>query len=152
VKADRDYAEQKKIVSAYHARAEYNARILAKAPTTTTYAQDQLNEPAEELLVLEHENELVNGDDLRYYREKRLAELKNLKSNNHFIRQQQKVFGTLTTIDAEDYADCIDDEWKTIPVIVHLYDEVYIIMRAREKREPFVLKSAIYSHFLLVNY
>ncbi|KAI8372061.1 thioredoxin-like protein [Choanephora cucurbitarum] len=94
VKADHDYQQQMKLASAAKARAEYNARMLAKAPTTTTYAQDQ-----EELLILQ-----------------------KLKLGNHSIRKQQKLFGSVSTIDADDYAQEIDHEWKTVPVIVHIYD------------------------------
>lgn len=123
VKADHIYQQQNKLVSENQARAEYNAKMLAKAPTTTTYAQDQQNKAAEEILVLEHEEEILNKDELAYYRRKRLEELKNLKGSNHYLRRQQKVFGMLTTIDMEEYPDEIDNEWKTIPVIVHLFDE-----------------------------
>jgi hypothetical protein len=125
VKADHDYQKQKELVSNQKARADYNARMLAKAPTTTTYAQDQ-----EQELVLEaQKEEQLEDDDLKYYREKRLRELKQMANNNHYIRQQQKVFGTLNTVEADDYPNEIDDEWKTIPVIVHLYDEVPEITR-----------------------
>lgn len=100
--------------------------MLAKAPTTTTYAQDQHNKAVEEILVLQHEEEVLEKDELDYYRRKRLQELKSLKGSNHYLRRQQKVFGTVTTIDMDEYPDEIDNEWKTIPVIVHLYDEVSI--------------------------
>lgn len=104
-------------------------------------------------MILQHEDQLLDKDDLSYYRAKRLAELKNLKNNNHAVRQQQKVFGNLTTIDAEDYADCIDDEWKTIPVIVHLYDEVcYASALVRDKRRERERLKYTKSPFLLVNY
>ena len=109
-----------KLASAAKARAEYNARMLAKAPTTTTYAQDQ-----EELLILQSAQEKEEEYDeeeqaaLRKYREQRLKEL---KLGNHSIRKQQKLFGSVSTIDADDYAQEIDHEWKTVPVIVHIYD------------------------------
>jgi hypothetical protein len=124
VKADHDYQKQKELVSNQKTRADYNARMLAKAPTTTTYAQDR-----EEELILEARKEQevqLEDDDLKYYREKRLKELKQMANNNHRIRQQQKVFGSLTTVEADDYPNEIDDEWKTIPVIVHLFDEVIL--------------------------
>lgn len=53
---------------------------------------------------------------MKYYREKRLRELKNQA-------RQQRVFGRLTTISVDEYADEIDEEWANIPVIVHLYDD-----------------------------
>lgn len=100
------------MITAIKARAEYNARLLAKAPTTTTYLQDEANKPAQELLILQAEQE---DDDLKYFRDKRLLELRN-------NTRQQRVFGSLTTITADEYANVIDEEWENIPVIVHLYD------------------------------
>lgn len=123
MKADHDYQKQKELVSSQEARADYNARLLAKAPITTTYAEDQ----QEKELVLEgqqQQSKQLEEDDLKYYREKRLKELKYMANNNHRIRQQQKIFGSLTTVEADDYPNEIDDEWRTIPIIVHLYDEV----------------------------
>ncbi|KAI7901784.1 thioredoxin-like protein [Cokeromyces recurvatus] len=120
VKADHDYYQQKQLAAKTKAYAEYNARILAKAPTTTTYQEDI----KEELLILgREEEEEDDDDDLKDYREKRLQELKQIKENNHSIRQQQKVFGSLITVNMNDYVKHIDHEWKTISVIVHLYDE-----------------------------
>ncbi|RCI03646.1 hypothetical protein CU098_007042 [Rhizopus stolonifer] len=118
VKADYDYHQQIKLASAAKARAEYNARILAKAPTTTTYAEDQ-----EELLILESNPQLEEDEDeaaIRQYREKRLREL---KQGNHAVRKQHKMFGFVATIDGDNYAHEIDNEWKTVPVIVHIFDE-----------------------------
>ncbi|KAI8369007.1 thioredoxin-like protein [Blakeslea trispora] len=119
VKADHDYHQQIKLASAAKARADYNARMLAKAPTTTTYAQDQ-----QELLILESNPPEEEDDEeeraaLKKYREQRLKEL---KLGNHAIRRQQKLFGSVNTIDADNYAQEIDHEWKTVPVIVHIYD------------------------------
>jgi hypothetical protein len=119
--SDHDYHKQKELELKQKALSDYNARILSKAPITTTYLQDQ----QEQELVLDYNNNnLLEQDELKYLREKRLNELKQLKNNNHSVRQQQKLFGNLTTITVDDYLDEIDNEWKTIPVIVHLYDEV----------------------------
>lgn len=115
VKADHDYHKQKELDLKLKSISEYNARLLAKAPITTTYLQDQQE------LVLDYNNPELEDDELKYLREKRLKQLKN---NNHSIRQQQKIFGHLTTITVDDYLDEIDNEWKTVPVIIHLYDEV----------------------------
>lgn len=122
MRADHDYQQQIQLALKNKARADYNARMLAKAPTTTTYSQDAKEQ---ELLILQQQQQQdeLDEDDLKFYREKRLNELKRLKQGNHSIRQQQKLFGTYTTIDADDYANEIDDEWKTIPVIIHIYDD-----------------------------
>lgn len=122
MRADHDYQQQIQLALKNKARADYNARMLAKAPTTTTYLQDAKEQ---ELLILQQQQQQdeLDEDDLKFYREKRLNELKRLKQGNHSIRQQQKLFGTYNTIDADDYANEIDDEWKTVPVIIHIYDD-----------------------------
>ncbi|KAG1098370.1 hypothetical protein G6F42_018003 [Rhizopus arrhizus] len=108
VRADHDYQQQIQLALKNKARADYNARMLAKAPTTTTYLQDAKEQ---ELLILQQQQQKdeLDDDDLKFYREKRLNQLKRLKQGNHSIRQQQKLFGTYTTIDADDYANEIDD-------------------------------------------
>ncbi|KAI8088604.1 thioredoxin-like protein [Thamnidium elegans] len=105
VKADRDFHELNKLIANKKAINEYNARMISKAPMTTTYLDDE----REELLVLQH-------DELKYVREQRLKQLKR--------ERDQKVFGTVTTIGIDEYAEVIDEEEsKGIPVIVHLFDE-----------------------------
>ncbi|KAG2213269.1 hypothetical protein INT46_002490 [Mucor plumbeus] len=120
VRADHGYHQQIQLALKNKARADYNARMLAKASTTTTYLQDVKEQ---ELVLQQQEQEELDDDDLKYLREKRLNELKRLKQGNHSIRQQQKLFGTYITIDADEYANEIDDEWKTIPVIIHIFDD-----------------------------
>ncbi|CAO3635046.1 unnamed protein product [Cunninghamella blakesleeana] len=125
---------------------EHNAKILSKAPITTTYLEDlklQQQQLSANELILEapkknknkniHDdqdgdddiddllNELEDDDDaIKQYREKRLKELKKL--SNHKTRKQHKLFGTLEEVHPDDYVLSIDKEWKTVPVIVHLYD------------------------------
>ncbi|KAI8072395.1 thioredoxin-like protein [Gongronella butleri] len=122
--------------------AAYNARVLAKAPMTTTYLQDQQatlvlesrearkaraaagkkegEEDDDDLDALLAEEEEEDEAAMQAYRVKRLAELKQVK--NHHIRQQHRVFGTLDLVDALGYVDAIDKEWRTVPVIVHVFD------------------------------
>lgn len=134
--ADHAHYERAKREEQQRARAEYNARMLAKAPMTTTYAQDEA-EKARSLqqgpdeLVLEHrrdtddeEDDLLLQDEeiMQRYREQRLRELKQI--SNQKIREQHRLFGTVQDISANDYVAAIDKEWRTVPVIVHLYDEV----------------------------
>lgn len=118
VKADRDFYEQQKKQDQSEQRRQYNQRMKNKVFTTTTYSQDQE-------LVLQHLEEDEDSDEeiLKEYRKQRIAELKKM-SNNHAIRKQQKVFGNVATVDVDDYVAAIDDEWKSIPVIAHLYDNV----------------------------
>ncbi|KAI8388670.1 thioredoxin-like protein [Radiomyces spectabilis] len=121
--ADQKYHEQLQRDAQLRSQARHNARILAKAPTTTTYRED---EAAKDELVLEAKAEESDGDledeaALQRFRQQRLAELRNM--NNHAVRQQHRVFGTVQDITAEEYASVIDKEWKTVPIIIHLYDE-----------------------------
>lgn len=90
---------------------------------TTTYAEDKRQEG---LLILEHKNDDDDNDDevIKMYRQKRLNELRNMKANNHLLRQQQKVFGHVNDVNVDEYLKAIDNEWKTVPVIVHIYDKV----------------------------
>lgn len=124
--ADHAFYQQQKAQTEAEKRAQYNAKILAKAPTTTTYQQDQ-----EELLILEHkpkEQDELDDDDLldekvlEQYRQQRLEQLGRLK--NHGARREHKVFGSVLDVGPDDYASQIDREWQSVPVVVHLYDEV----------------------------
>lgn len=112
---------------------EHNAKLLSKAPTTTTYREDELlkqlqqqqQQRGADVLILEpptHKEEEDEDDEevLKAYREKRLKELKQLK--NHNTRKQHRLFGKYEEIHPDDYVLSIDNEWKTVPVIVHLYD------------------------------
>ncbi|KAI8639380.1 thioredoxin-like protein [Parasitella parasitica] len=122
VKADHDYHQQMQLDLKDKARADYNARMLAKAPTTTTYLQDV----QEQQLILQQQQQKQqepDDDDLKYLREKRLNELKRRARGNHSIHQQQKLFGSYRTIDIDDYVNEIEDESKTIPVIIHIFDD-----------------------------
>ncbi|KAG0181164.1 hypothetical protein DFQ28_007472 [Apophysomyces sp. BC1034] len=125
--ADHAYYQQVKGDAQLKARSDYNARMLAKALTTTTYSEDQAHTQTE--LILEHKKEdddsdgelLEDEEMLRQYRQKRLAELKQI--NNRETRRQHRLFGTLEDVLADDYATAIDKEWRTVPVIIHLHDK-----------------------------
>jgi hypothetical protein len=99
--------------------------MMNQAVTTTSYGQDQQE------LVLEH-NKSEDEDDLDddrdailAFRQQRLQELARM--SNHTVRRQQKVFGQVEDIDADEYASVIDTEWKTVPIVMHLYDEVSVV-------------------------
>jgi hypothetical protein len=98
-----------------------------QAITTSSYAQDQQE------LVLEQmnsdEDDLDNDDEsaIQAYRQQRLKELARL--SNPAVRRQQKVFGQVDDIDADEYANIIDTEWKTVPIVIHLYDEVFQLLQ-----------------------
>lgn len=122
-----DYAYHKQLKSeASQARLRaYHKRMMNQAVTTTSYGQDQQE------LVLEH-NKSEDEDDLDddrdailAFRQQRLQELARM--SNHTVRRQQKVFGQVEDIDADEYASVIDTEWKTVPIVIHLYDEVSVV-------------------------
>ncbi|KAI8140307.1 thioredoxin-like protein [Fennellomyces sp. T-0311] len=127
VLADHAHYQREQRDAQAEERRLYNAKMLAKAPTTTTYRED---ESARELVIQhppsdeEESDDLLDEDDeeaIRRYREQRLGELKRL--NNPKSRMMHRVFGSVEDIAADDYATVIDKEWRTVPVVVHLYDE-----------------------------
>ncbi|KAI8097740.1 thioredoxin-like protein [Halteromyces radiatus] len=122
---DQKYQQQLDTAKKQQQIADYNAKLLAKAPMTTTYIQDQqqmelILEPPKRQ---EEKEEVFEEDEqvIQQYRKKRLEELKKLK--NHDIRQSHRIFGYVQDVDVDDYAEAIDKEWRTVPVIVHLYDD-----------------------------
>ncbi|EIE85556.1 hypothetical protein RO3G_10266 [Rhizopus delemar RA 99-880] len=129
VKADYDYYQRIKAESTEKARQEYNARILAKAPMTTTFAEDQQE------LILEYKEE---------------------DSDEEVI----KVFGYVSDVNSDNYIEAIDNEWKTVPIIVHIYskqipaceklDEYLIALAKKYTLAKFIRISAIELDFDLV--
>lgn len=91
--------------------------MLAKAPTTTTYLQD---EAAKEFVIQHNEEEDDDDAAIRRYREKRLEELK--RSNQR--PPHDRVFGQVIDITIDEYPSTIDNENALVSVAVHLYDEV----------------------------
>lgn len=130
---DQKYQQQLDASKRQGQIADYNAKLLAKAPITTTYLQDQQQQQQMELVLeppsvkaksqLQYQDDEDSDDEevLKAYREKRLVELKKMR--NHSTRQEHRVFGTLQEIEVDDYVASIDTEWRTVPVIVHLYDD-----------------------------
>ncbi|KAG2173766.1 hypothetical protein INT43_005186, partial [Umbelopsis isabellina] len=122
VLADYEYHKQLKNEASQARLRAYHKRMVENAITTTSYGQDQQE------LILEHrvsdDEDLLEDSDqdaILAYRQQRLQEL--AKMSNSSVRRQQKVFGTMEDIDADQYASVIDTEWKTVPIIIHLYDE-----------------------------
>ncbi|KAI9010322.1 thioredoxin-like protein [Phycomyces nitens] len=125
VMADHAYYNKVKVATDQAKRDDHNSRMLSKALMTTTYLED-VAASKQEVLVLEHQesddDDLLEDEEiLALYRQKRLDELREM--SNHGVRKQHRLFGTLKTVEAYDYATAIDNEWKTVPVIIHLYDD-----------------------------
>ncbi|KAI8988661.1 thioredoxin-like protein [Pilobolus umbonatus] len=121
VRADYAYQQQQEKIVEAEQRREYNARVLSQAPMTTTYREDEDNKKRE--LILEYKEMSSDEEEEAFMKEYREKKLRELKENNHVIRQRHKVFGTVSTVNADEYVTSIDQEWKTVPVIVHLFDE-----------------------------
>jgi Phosducin len=96
--------------------------MVNQAITTTSYGQDQ-----QELILepMNSDEDDIDGDDenaIQAYRQQRLKEFARI--SNPAVRRQQKVFGQVDDIDSNEYASMIDNEWKSVPIVIHLYDEV----------------------------
>ncbi|ORX48798.1 thioredoxin-like protein [Hesseltinella vesiculosa] len=103
--ADEKYHRQMRAAQKQADLTAYNAKMLAKAPMTTTYLEDQRQAQASNELVLESRHDSDSDlDDLLEDEE------------------QHRVFGTLADVDAQGYVDAIDNEWRTVPVVVHVFD------------------------------
>ncbi|RUS22889.1 thioredoxin-like protein, partial [Endogone sp. FLAS-F59071] len=110
-----DHAYYKSVMSqAQESRTRAaNARIAARAATTTTVREDEAELVIQELEAGEAGNE--DREALRQYRIKRLEELQALNA-------KRKQFGSVEEVTSAQYATAVDNEWKTVPVIVHLFD------------------------------
>ncbi|KAI7874743.1 thioredoxin-like protein [Lichtheimia hyalospora FSU 10163] len=116
VLADHAYYQKTQREVQAHQIAEYNARMLAKAPTTTTYLQD---EAAKEFVIQQMNDEEDDDAAIRRYREKRLEELKRTSQRP----PHDCVFGQVIDITVDEYPSTIDNENTLVSVAVHLYDE-----------------------------
>ncbi|KAI9322277.1 thioredoxin-like protein [Dichotomocladium elegans] len=144
VVADHAFFQKTQREAQAQARAEYNARMLAKAPTTTTYLQDE----AAKEFVLQSQIEEEDDDDaaIRRYREKRLQELKCEGQ-----QKDERVFGQVFDIDADDYATAIDMEFRGVSVLVHLYDEAIPACRKLDEFWPSLARKFALAKFVRVS-
>ncbi|KAF9198192.1 hypothetical protein BGZ49_001081 [Haplosporangium sp. Z 27] len=130
--ADQKYHQQQQIQERYSSQQAYNTRMLAKAPTTTTYRQDKENELQEkkaqgllddkDLKALEEEEE--DQDEkaiLERIRGKRLQEMSWTAKTARGAGK--KMFGSLMEMNAAQYVNAIDTEKKDVTVIIHIYSE-----------------------------
>ncbi|KAI7819720.1 thioredoxin-like protein [Gamsiella multidivaricata] len=95
--ADQKYHHRQQLQERLSFQQAHNARMLARAPTTTTYLQDMERERQEK-----KEKGLLDEDD-----------------GNDTI----KVFGSLMEMNAAQYVSAIDTEKKDVTVIIHIYSE-----------------------------
>lgn len=139
-----DHAYYKSVMSqAQESRTRAaNARIAARAATTTTMREDEQAQEAE-LVIQELEAGEAGNEDreaLLKYRRKRLEELQALSST----ATKRKQFGSVQEITSAQYATAVDSEWRTVPVIVHLFDNVRHII------DIIFLKDKELEHFIFM--
>ncbi|KAF9915868.1 Phosducin-like protein 2 [Lobosporangium transversale] len=142
--ADQKYHHQQQLQKRLSSQQSYNARMLSKAPMTTTYRQDKERERQEKkaqgLLDEDEEDEdekalreLEEEDQdekavLERIRGSRLQDMswaaKADKSGTGASSVRKKrVFGSLMEMNAAQYVNAIDMESKDVTVVIHIYSE-----------------------------
>ncbi|KAI1302693.1 hypothetical protein EDD11_005569 [Mortierella claussenii] len=149
--ADQKHHQKQQLQERMTSHQAYNARMLAKAPMTTTFRQDQERERQEKrvqgLLDDKDEDEdekvlreLEDEESQRQNREER-AILERIRGNRMQDMSwaaksgkgtggvgaggagRKKVFGSLMEMNAAQYVNAIDTEKKDVTVIIHIYSE-----------------------------
>lgn len=154
VLADQKYHHQQQLQERLSSRQSYNARMLAKAPTTTTYREDQMRllqeKKAQGLLDSDDEAKLAQelGDEdaldkmLNNDEDEKMV-LERIRSNRLKDMSAswaskpsggggggggglvgKKMFGSLMEMNAAQYVSAIDGEKKDVTVVIHIYSEV----------------------------
>ncbi|KAF9136209.1 hypothetical protein BGX30_011304 [Mortierella sp. GBA39] len=137
VLADQKYHQQQQLQERLSNQQAYNARMLAKAPTTTTFREDQARErrdkKAQGVLDSDDEAEAERGEDveekaiLERIRGNRLKDMSwAAKKNAAGARGGaggKKMFGSLMEMNAAQYVSAIDSEKKDVTVVIHIYSE-----------------------------
>ncbi|KAF8938414.1 hypothetical protein BGZ58_000938 [Dissophora ornata] len=133
--ADQKYHQQQQLQERRSTHQAYNARMLAKAPMTTTYRQDRERErqemEAQGLLEKDETEDLLAEDQdekaiLERIRGNRLKDMKwsaNAGKAAGRGGSRKKLFGSLMEMNAAQYVNAIDTEEKDVTVIIHIYNE-----------------------------
>ncbi|KAG0361758.1 hypothetical protein BGZ54_008983 [Gamsiella multidivaricata] len=133
--ADQKYHHRQQLQERLSFQQAHNARMLARAPTTTTYLQDMERERQEKkekgLLDEDDGNDtiVVDADEkaiLERIRGNRLRDMtwatKTGVAGSAGLASK-KVFGSLMEMNAAQYVSAIDTEKKDVTVIIHIYSE-----------------------------
>ncbi|KAG0026280.1 hypothetical protein BGZ82_009544 [Podila clonocystis] len=153
VLADQKYHQQQQLQERLSSRQAYNARMLAKAPMTTTFREDQMRmlqeKKAQGLLDSDDEAKLAQelGDEdaldkLLNNDEDEKTVLERIRSNRLKDMSAswaskpsggggggggglvgKKMFGSLMEMNAAQYVSAIDGEKKDVTVVIHIYSE-----------------------------
>lgn len=150
VLADQKYHQQQQLQERLSNRQAYNARMLAKAPTTTTFREDQARErrdkKAQGLLDSDVEAEVDKEEEdaeekaiLERIRGNRLKDMSWAAQKNAAGAPGgaggKKVFGSLMEMNAAQYVSAIDSEKKDVTVVIHIYSEVRTIVNEKRTSE-----------------
>ncbi|KAF9920533.1 hypothetical protein FBU30_009618 [Linnemannia zychae] len=134
VLADQKYHQQQQLQERLSNQQAYNARMLSKAMTTTTFREDQARERQEKkaqgLLNSDEEdadNEKEDAEERAIMDRIRSNRLKDMswaaqKSSNG-LSAGKKVFGSLMEMNGAQYVSAIDSEKKDVTVVIHIYSE-----------------------------
>lgn len=147
VLADQKYHQQQQLQERLSNQQAYNARMLAKAPTTTTFREDQARErrdkKAQGLLDSGDEAEAEKEEDaeekaiLERIRGNRLKDMSWAAQKNAAGAPGgaggKKVFGSLMEMNAAQYVSAIDSEKKDVTVVIHIYSEVSTIDNEKQQ-------------------
>ncbi|KAG0311945.1 hypothetical protein BGZ97_011546 [Linnemannia gamsii] len=139
VLADQKYHQQQQLQERLSNQQAYNARMLAKAPTTTTFREDQARERREKKAqgLLDKDDEAdAEKEDAEDAEEKAILDrirINRLKDMSWAAQKNaaggpggaggKKVFGSLMEMNAAQYVSAIDSEKKDVTVVIHIYSE-----------------------------
>ncbi|KAF9966508.1 hypothetical protein BGZ70_002121 [Mortierella alpina] len=129
VLADQKYHRQQQYQERMSSQQAHNARMIAKAPTTTTYREDAAREKKERELLEGLEDEEQDEDEkqiLDRIRGKRMQDLtwaaKSAGAGAGSL-SGRKMFGSLMEMNSAQYVSAIETEKKDVAVIIHIYSE-----------------------------
>ncbi|KAG0202590.1 hypothetical protein BGX28_004936 [Mortierella sp. GBA30] len=129
VLADQKYHQQQQYQERLSSQQAYNARMAAKAPTTTTYREDAAREKKEKDLLegLDDEDE-DEKRALERIRSKRMQDMSwaakgAVGAGGGGGQAGRKMFGSLMEMNAAQYVSAIDSEKKDVTVIIHIYSD-----------------------------
>ncbi|KAF9899873.1 hypothetical protein EC991_008217 [Linnemannia zychae] len=138
VLADQKYHQQQQLQERLSNHQAYNARMLAKAPTTTTFREDQARElrekkaqgllDSDEEMALNADNEKEDAEERAILERIRGNRLKDMawaaqKTGGSATLAGKKVFGSLMEMNGAQYVSAIDSEKKDVTVVIHIYSE-----------------------------
>ncbi|KAG0278095.1 hypothetical protein BGZ95_004728 [Linnemannia exigua] len=137
VLADQKYHQQQQLQERLSNQQAFNARMIAKAPTTTTFREDQARERREkkaqglldsdEEAALDADNEKDDAEERAILERIRGNRLKDMswaaQKGGNAALAGKKVFGSLMEMNAAQYVSAIDSEKKDVTVVIHIYSE-----------------------------